>query len=142
MDDNEPPSKWEQPGPSTLCGRNIEHWFKEADSSLTWYTGSIVKQIGNKSSWELLIYDDEEGEYHFNFENNIDTGDIWFVVYTHYFITLTDTQMLYIAISYMKSSSVTSDTNECGPSLHEQAHHTWERIVNKWSSYISLQEAV
>ena len=81
MDDSEPPSKRERPDPSTLCGRSIKHRFMEADGSLTWYTGCIVEQIGNMSSWEfVVVHDDEEGEYHFNLENDIDAGDIQFVV--------------------------------------------------------------
>ena len=76
----EPPSKRKRPDPSTLCGKFIQHRFKEADGSLTWYSGYIVKQIGDKNSWEFVVsYDDEEEECHFNLETDIDAGDIRFV---------------------------------------------------------------
>ena len=32
----EPPSKQKRPDPSTLCGKFIQHRFKEANGSLTW----------------------------------------------------------------------------------------------------------
>ena len=58
-----------------LVGKAIDHRFKEPDGSLSWYRGTVEKQIGGRDSWTFEVHYDC-GDKEYNIEAEYSEGDI------------------------------------------------------------------